>query len=222
MTEREEERAARRLEGIVRRLQRGQRPEIEPGDAPDAEAIRTASRLAGAREAFPRMDREFRRKLATQLGPPGQPALPSRRWALAAAAGIVGGAALGVAGDRLAGALEPAPTQTEITPEHQGATWIDTGYALTDLTEGTPVHVTAGGLPLFLVRAGDEVRALSSICSHKPCQLLWDAAEGRIRCPWGTYQMFSLEGSSNRSEIPPLPFAKLRVRAGRIEIYGVS
>jgi len=226
MTERDEDRRARRLEDIVNRLQRGLRPRISPEDAPEAGAIRAASRLAGAREPYPHMDPDFRRRLAAQLEQTPAAARPSRRWALAAAAGIVGGAALGVAGERLLEepALTPARSwrQEKLVPEAPGATWVDTGVALTDLVEGRPHPVTGGGMPVFLVRRGEQVRAFSSMCTHKPCQLHWDSGVGRIACPWGKYQTFSLDGVSNTGELPPLPLAQVRVQEGRVEVYGVS
>jgi nitrite reductase/ring-hydroxylating ferredoxin subunit len=224
MSDGDEDRRARRLDEVINRLHKGRRPGIEPPDAAEAPAIRAASRLAGTRDPYPRMDPEFRRRLAAQLGS-SRSGGRSRRWALAAAAGIVGGAALGVAGDRV---FEGRPSggggyaHQPLVPERPTATWIDTGVAFSDLTEGAPRQVTAGGLPVFLVRQGQQVRALSSICTHKPCQLLWDEAADRIVCPWGKYQSFSLDGTSVQQELPPLPHAHVRVQDGRVEIYGVS
>lgn len=223
MTERDEDRRARRLEDVINRLRKGEPPRIETKDAVEAPAIRAASRLTGAREPYPRMDPAFRRRLAASLGRPGSSG-PSRRWALAAAAGIVGGAALGVAGDRV---LEDRTevhggVRSPLSPERAGATWVDTGVAASDLVEGRPLPVTAGGLPLFLVRQGREVHAFSSICTHKPCQLLWDGTAERIVCPWGRYQTFSLDGSSLTQELPALPRAQVRVQEGRVQVYGVS
>lgn len=224
MTERDEDRRARRLDDVINRLRKGQPPVVEPQDAADAPAIRAASRLAGTRDPYPRMDPEFRRRLAAQLTST-RTGGRSRRWALAAAAGIVGGAALGVAGDRVLEGRPPAGGghgHGPMVPERPTATWIDTGVAFSDLSEGTPRQVTAGGLPVFLVRQGQQVRALSSICTHKPCQLVWDDAADRIVCPWGRYQSFSLEGTSVNPELPALPQGRVRVQDGRIEIYGTS
>lgn len=224
MTERDEARRARRLEDVVNRLRKGESPRIETEDAVDAPAIRAASRLSGAREPYPRMDPAFRRRLAARLGRPGTSG-PTRRWALAAAAGIVGGAALGVAGDRVVEDRTGAHgggVRGPLSPERPGATWVDTGVAVSDLVEGRPLPVTAGGLPLFLVRQGREVHAFSSICTHQPCQLLWDGTADRIVCPWGRYQTFSLDGSSVTRELPALPRAQVRVQDGRVQVYGVS
>ncbi len=224
MTERDEDRRARRLDGVINRLRKGEPTRIEPEDAADAPAIRAASRLAGARDPYPRMDPAFRRRLAARLASP-RASTPSRRWALAAAAGIVGGAAFGVAGDRV---LEGRPPgggghgSQPLLPERPTATWIDTGVALSDLAEGTPRQVTAGGLPVFLVRQGQQVRALSSICTHKPCVLVWDDAADRIVCPWGRYQTFSLEGTSANQELPSLPSARVQVEDDRIYVWGIS
>jgi nitrite reductase/ring-hydroxylating ferredoxin subunit len=224
MTEHDEERRARRLEDVINRLRKGRQPEIGPEDAADAPAIRAASRLAGARDPYPRMDPAFRRHLAARLTSP-RASNPSRRWALAAAAGIVGGAALGVAGDRVLEGRPPGAGgigQQALVPERPTATWVDTGVAFSDLSEGTPRQVTVGGLPVFLVRQGQQVRALSSICTHKPCQLVWDDAADRIVCPWGRYQSFSLDGTSLNQELPSLPQGRVRVEEDRVFLYGVS
>lgn len=227
MTERDEARRARRLAQVIDRLQKGRRPRITAEDAHDARAIRAASRLVGARLPYPRMDPAFRRRLAARLEQSAA-ARPTRRWALAAAAGIVGGAALGVAGDRVAQEAASATAgskswaQERIVPERAGATWVDTGVTLTELTDGTPKAITAGGLSLFLVRQGEGVRALSAVCTHKPCQLFWDAEYKAVQCPWGKYQTFSLDGTSKSGNLPPLPVADVRVQDGRVEIYGVS
>ncbi len=224
MPENDEDRRARRLDDAINRLRKGEPPRIKTEDAADAPAIRAASRLAGAREPYPRMDPAFRRRLAARLTTPGTSAR-SRRWALAAAAGIVGGAALGVAGERVLDDRSGTPGGGHggpLAPERAGATWVDTGVAAASLVEGTPVHVTAGGLPLFLVRHGQEVRAFSSICTHKPCQLLWDDKVDRFVCPWGRYQTFALDGSSGTPSLPSLPQAQIRVQDGRVHIYGIS
>lgn len=224
MTEHDEERRARRLEDAINRLRKGEPPRIETEDAADAPAIRAASRLAGARDPYPRMDPTFRRRLAARLASP-RTSGPSRRWALAAAAGIVGGAALGVTGDRVLEDRSGTPgrgARSPLTPERPGATWVDTGVIAADLVEGRPHPVAAGGVPLFLVRQGQQVRAFSSICTHKPCQLAWDEPAGRIVCPWGRYQTFSLDGTSVTRELPALPEAQVRVQDGHIQVYGVS
>lgn len=224
MTEHDEERRARRLDDAINRLRKGQPPRIETEDAADAPAIRAASRLAGARDPYPRMDPAFRRRLAARLTS-SRTVGPTRRWALAAAAGIVGGAALGVTGDRVLedrAGTHGRGVRSPLAPERPGATWVDTGVVAASLAEGSPVQITAAGLPLFLVRQGQQIRAFSSICTHKPCQLLWDEAAGRIVCPWGRYQTFSLDGSSVTQELPALPHAQLRVQDGRVQVYGIS
>lgn len=224
MTEHDEDRRARRLDDAINRLRKGEPPRIETEDAADAPAIRAASRLSGARDPYPRMDPAFRRRLAASLARPGTTGR-SRRWALAAAAGIVGGAAFGVAGERVLGTPsgnEGYGPRSPLAPERAGGAWVDTGVAAASLVEGKPLQVTAGGLPLFLVRQGQQVHAVSSICTHKPCQLVWDEDTGRIVCPWGKYQMFALDGSSGNRNLPALPKARVRVQEGRVQIYGIS
>ena len=60
--------------------------------------------------------------------------------------------------------------------------WVDVA-ALADLVEGQGKRVTAGGVGAFLFRRGDTVTAVSSICSHLPCELWWNGGTDVLDCP---------------------------------------
>jgi len=64
------------------------------------------------------------------------------------------------------------------------AKWTDVA-SLAELTPGTPVRVSAGGVPVVLVRQGSAVRALSATCVHAGGPLdEGTVVDGCLRYPW--------------------------------------
>lgn len=63
--------------------------------------------------------------------------------------------------------------------------WTDVA-ALSDLSDGKPVRVTPGGVPVVLVHRDGSVYALSADCVHAsgPLDQGTVSADGCIRCPW--------------------------------------
>ena len=55
--------------------------------------------------------------------------------------------------------------------------------ALSALPEARRVRVLRGDEPVELVRHGDEVTARSLWCTHMGCEVAWNEARGRYRCP---------------------------------------
>jgi Rieske Fe-S protein len=102
-----------------------------------------------------------------------------------------------------------------------GDRWLRAG-SLIDLTPGTPVPRVlsvprADGWyrervrqTVFLVRDGDQVKALSATCTHLGCQVRWDRDRKRFQCPChgGAYdaQGRVIEGP------PPRPLDTIDVR----------
>jgi 3-phenylpropionate/trans-cinnamate dioxygenase ferredoxin subunit len=60
---------------------------------------------------------------------------------------------------------------------------------LTELAEAAPARVELDGVPVCLVRIGDEVRALHDVCSHQR----WSLADGDV---YGDGIECSLHGST--------------------------
>ena len=58
-----------------------------------------------------------------------------------------------------------------------------------DLVDGEPQRVEVGGVPVCLVRLGDEVKAVHDTCSHQQ----WSLADGTV---WGNGIECSLHGST--------------------------
>ncbi len=101
--------------------------------------------------------------------------------------------------------------------------WIDV-LALTELVEGQGKRVIAGRVGAYLFRHDDSVAAVSSICSHLPCELWWDGLTGLLECPCHP-AAFTPDGLSNNqhNRLPALSKVEVRVTAsGRVEVLGTA
>jgi len=220
MPEDDERKRSRRLERVTRDLLAGRRLKIGPADAPDRDAIRAAAALAGAREHYPRMTPGFRRRLAAALNRTPEPGLLSRRSALVAGLAAAVGAVTGAGVARL---LEPAPTVAHLgSPTRFPALrWYDAG-PLSAFREGVPVRFQAGSVGAYLVRKGDTVVGLSSVCTHLPCELNWVAGAQQFNCPCHNID-FDTDGfqitSPEAYPLPPLPHLEVRLSpTGRVQV----
>jgi len=211
-----------RIEQIVDDLLHGRRLRLRAGDAEEKEAIIAAARLAAARSGPQRMSPVFRRRLAQILdAAPREPRL-TRRAALVAGLGVAAGA---VAGGIVGKALAPSPapvslsTSSPVVPVN--GRWTDVG-SLADFKEGQGTLVKAGAVGAFVFRRGQTVTAVSSMCSHLPCELWWESGSSLLECPCHPVS-FTPDGkpSSPSYTLPALNEVKARVTAaGRIEVLG--
>jgi nitrite reductase/ring-hydroxylating ferredoxin subunit len=240
MSESEEERAAERLDKMVSDLLAGKHLKATPAEAEEQDAIRAAAQLAGAREGYPRMSSAYRRRLARLLDK-GEPApWMTRRAALVGGLGVATGALGGIALERLGLARQPTPqlgARTGPTPPPSGETvpraiidprpevarWVDTGIVFAQMVEGQPRRVTAGSVGAFVFRKGDQVLAMSSVCTHLPCELVWKSRDRELNCPCHN-QLFDSDGLSLSEgyKLPALPLVRARLRDGRVEILGTA
>lgn len=89
-----------------------------------------------------------------------------------------------------------------------------------ELLPGTPTRAAYNGLPILLVRRGDEIYAIAETCSHLGGPL----AEGRldgdvIQCPWHGSQFSVIDGSVvGGPAVHPQPCLETRVNNGQIEV----
>jgi nitrite reductase/ring-hydroxylating ferredoxin subunit len=216
------EKPENRIERIVSDLLHGRRLRLRAGDAEEKEAITAAARFAAARQGPQRMSPAFRRRLAQVLEASPQESWMTRRAALVAGLGVAAGAlAGGLVGKSLAqpggAALRASPFA--VVPDH--GTWTDVG-ALTDFEEGQGKLVKAGAVGAFVFRRGETVTAVSSMCSHLPCELWWDTGTSVLECPCHPVS-FNPDGkpSSPAYTLPALNEVKSRVTsAGRVEVLG--
>lgn len=210
-----------RIDRIVSDLLRGKRLKLRAGDAEEKGAITTAARLAGARQGPQRMSPAFRKRLARALEQKPDEGWLTRRAALVAGLGLAAGAAGGAWAGR---ALEPAVAFKSSDPiEPRNGRWVDVG-ALAELVEGHGKRVTAGAVSAFVFRRGDSVSAVSSVCSHLPCELWWNADGAVLACPCHPAN-FKPDGTvaGDTYRLPSLNEVRARVTAeGRVEVLGTG
>lgn len=218
---------ADRVDRIVRDLLAGRRLAVGPEDGPNRDAILAAARLAGAREPYARMSPAFRRRLQARLD--GDRGVLSRRTALIAGLGAAAGAVAGVAAIRIGDVARPAPARrTAFAPSAAGVIdprpgrWYDAG-PMSSFMEGRPVRFQAGAVGAFLVREGDAVIGLSSICTHLPCELVWKGTQQQLLCPCHNLS-FDTGGNSITDgggyPLAPLPRLQVKVVGGRVQVLG--
>jgi nitrite reductase/ring-hydroxylating ferredoxin subunit len=211
-----------RMEQIVDDLLHGRRLRLKAGDAEDKEAIIAAARLAAARSGPQRMSPVFRRRLAQILeAAPREPRL-TRRAALVAGLGVAAGAvAGGIVGKALAPSAAPVSLSTSSPVVPKNGRWTDVG-SLADFSEGQAKLVKAGAVGAFVFRRGENMSAVSSMCSHLPCELWWESGSSLLECPCHPVS-FTPDGkpSSPSYTLPALNEVKVRVTAaGRVEVLG--
>ena len=213
------ERPEDRVERIVRDLLHGQRLKLRGGDGEEKDAIIMAARLAASRQGPQRMTPAFRQRLARRLE-----AAPSEAWMTRRAALVAGlGVAIGAAGGSLLGrALDnsgQAPVTASRTVQPTDGRWYDVG-ALADFTPGQARQVKAGAVGAYVTRTGDQVAAVSSICSDLPCELWWDGSQSALICPCHN-RSFTAQGASlGMYPLPSLDVVQARVQNGRVQVLG--
>ena len=209
-----------RVEKIVADLLRGRRLKLRGGDAEEKAAITAAARLAGARQGPQRMHPAFRKRLVEALEQTPREGWITRRAALVAGLGLAAGAAGGTLLGRAAQTAPVQPGGLAIDPS-QGQ-WTDVA-AMSDLKEGHGTLVVAGSVRAFLFRQGNSVSAVSSICSHLPCELWWDGRTSHLECPCHPAS-FNPDGRpSDGYSLPALNKVHARVTAaGRVEVLGTE
>ncbi|GAC1662366.1 MAG: hypothetical protein PVS2B1_21040 [Candidatus Dormibacteraceae bacterium] len=217
-----------RVDKIISDLLRGRRLRLRAGDAEEKAAITAAARLVAARQGSQRMNPAFRNRLERALESAPKEGWLTRRAALVAGLGLAAGAVTGgLVGRTLEPAARPKPGAVarvggELINPRDGR-WIDVA-AMAELVEGQGKRVAAGGLGAFLFRRGDTVTAVSSICSHLPCELSWNSGGRLLDCPCHPAS-FTPEGKSAEElyGLPDLNAVKVRVTAaGRVEVFGTA
>jgi nitrite reductase/ring-hydroxylating ferredoxin subunit len=209
-----------RVDRVVSDLLRGKRLSLRAGDADEKEALLAAARLTAARRGPQRMSPQFRKRLARSLNQTTGQGWLTRRSALVAGFSLAAGAtAGGLLGMTLAPTAERGGGGMPIEPSH--GTWIDVA-ALSDLAEGQGQRVTAGGVGAYLFRNGSTVSAVSSVCTHLPCELRWNGSSGLLDCPCHPASFTPSGHSTSYSyPLPALNTVHVRVTpAGRVEVLG--
>ena len=97
--------------------------------------------------------------------------------------------------------------------------------ALQALRDGVPTRFSSGALEGYLLRTGQEVRALSAVCTHMGCLLNWSTFRSEFECPChGATFDINGEPSGDYSDpnlLRPLPALEVRVVRGTVQVYTV-
>jgi nitrite reductase/ring-hydroxylating ferredoxin subunit len=133
----------------------------------------------------------------------------------------VGGAAALTAGGFLGGHMSytrgVGPNQTAFDPGPSDWTVVADAR---QLAEGEPMAAVAGDTPVFLLRQGDDVRAMHDRCSHRGCSLSDGEIDGHvITCACHGSQFDVRDGSVLRGPATAeQPVFDARTADGRIEV----
>jgi nitrite reductase/ring-hydroxylating ferredoxin subunit len=217
---------------FVEDLRRQRRPKPFAADSADASQIRAAIALRaagdddGPSEEF--VD-SLRRRLRTELddAPPPVTRLGGTRRrfvasiAAASAASVGAGAvierALSGGGDAVS--VTPPPAERTVMPDNGEWRGI---VAAKDLPDGTVRPFDAGTMVGFVHRSGDELRAVSGVCTHLGCKLVLDGPARQLNCPCHN-AAFSVDGAVLHHRLPvalpPLPMLMVRESDGMVQVF---
>lgn len=108
--------------------------------------------------------------------------------------------------------------------EQDAAKWTDVAAA-TDLTDTEPLRVTAAGVPVVLVKAGDKIDALSATCTHAggPLDQGRIDSSGCVVCPWHGSKFRIETGEVERGPATvPQPMWDAKVENDRVWVRSVA
>jgi len=152
---------------------------------------------------------------------PGRGPAPSglrRRRVLQVAAGLVGAAAVGAAGERAVNHPGKPAAGSALVPDNGRWTPVTTAA---DLSARSALSFSVGHVVGVVADNGGNPAAVSAVCTHQGCLLRLDDARRQLACPCHN-TVFSLSGEvlhhSLRNKPAPLPPLRVREREGRVEV----
>jgi Rieske Fe-S protein len=86
------------------------------------------------------------------------------------------------------------------------------------------VRFNSGAIEGYLIRDGDNVRALSAICTHMGCILNWSTIRTQFECPChgATFELSGRASEEYEAKgLRRLPSLKVRVENGQVQVYSV-
>jgi Rieske Fe-S protein len=95
---------------------------------------------------------------------------------------------------------------------------------MNELEEDVPTRVLAGSVTAYVFRHGGSVAAVSSICSHLPCEVVWNGASRLLSCPCHAATFYP-DGRSTDRRYPLPPLSRLSVEvtsSGRVLLLGTA
>jgi cytochrome b6-f complex iron-sulfur subunit len=199
-------------------------------DEADESQIRTAITLRAAGQDNGPSDEfvnSLRERLRTELDddvPPVRELRGSRRrFVVSIAAASAASVAVGVAaGEALGGAGEAVtadPAERTITPDNGEWRGI---VAAKDLPDGAVRPFDVGSIVGFVHRSGDQLNAVSGVCTHLGCKLALDGPTRQLNCPCHN-AAFGVDGAVLHHRLPialpPLPKLNVRESDGVVQVF---
>ena len=182
------------VQRYVEALLAGKRPpRVRIRSAEDADALKMAARLWGesnpaASDPDPAFVADLRYSMLQDNAPETAPATDRRGFiaaGLSATACLAAGLLAGIGLERFTSASNlvapPVVTQPRLRIRNRGR-WFPIAR-LSELGDNAVVRFSAGALEGNLVRRDGEVFAISAICSHLPCTLIYQQQEDNFLCP---------------------------------------
>jgi cytochrome b6-f complex iron-sulfur subunit len=190
-------------------------------------ALRAAGGDSGPSDEFVDSLRERLRTEFDSAVPPAElPRGGSRRRfvtsvAAASAASIGLGAAIerGLSGAGSAVTADPPPAEQTVMPDK--GEWRAV-VAAEDLPDGGVRAFDAGTMIGFVHRSGDQLHAVSGVCTHLGCKLALDAPARQLNCPCHN-AAFAVDGAVLHHRLPialpPLPKLMVRESEGLVQVF---
>ena len=169
---------------------------------------------------------QLERSIEEWVTPKLEAAAPSRGYSrrsllLGGAGGLAAGLVAALGAERL---LHPARDLRGQLPVVTDGAWKDV-VALQALRDGVPTRFSRGALEGYLLRTGQDVRALSAVCTHMGCLLNWSTFRSQFECPChgATFDLNGVPSGDygDPSILRPLPVLQVRVVKGTVQVYAV-
>ncbi|GAA0949414.1 Rieske (2Fe-2S) protein [Kribbella koreensis] len=146
-----------------------------------------------------------------------------RRFVASIAAASAASVAIGVAaGEALGGggeAVTAEPGEQTITPDNGEWRGI---VAAKDLPDGAVRPFDTGSISGFVHRSGDQLNAVSGVCTHLGCKLALDGPARQLNCPCHN-AAFGVDGAVLHHRLPialpPLPKLNVRESDGVVQVF---
>ena len=219
-------RKSRRVDGWVDDLLHGRSPRRLRGAESEAEVLRAAIEMRSASPDAGLPDPRFVESLRQRIARETQGQVPRSghitRRALLASGGLAAATAAAgiVVGERLTGDGS-GTTERHLVPD--AAAWVPVAH-VADVPAGTAKPFATASIKGFVVNDGNQITALSGVCTHLGCLLTLNADARRLDCPCHR-AAFGFDGNVQFHAIPqglpPLPQLSARVREGMIEVLTV-
>ena len=200
-------------------------------DEADESQIRTAITLRAAGPDDGPSDEfvnSLRERLRTELDddtPPVRELHGSsrRRFVVSIAAASAASVAVGVAGEKALGGSREAvtadPAEQTVTPDNGEWRGI---VAAKDLPDGAVRPFDVGSIVGFVHRSGDQLNAVSGVCTHLGCKLALDGPTRQLNCPCHN-AAFGVDGAVLHHRLPvalpPLPRLNVRESDGVVQVF---